>query len=70
MSILNKSELVTLKEKAVYWREVFQRDNLLEHRVIAHHELISIIELLTAEKILHIINAYVNRIIDEDNNGP
>ena len=63
--ILAEVEINELKGMTTYWREVFQRDNLKERQCIATMELQSVISLIGEEKILRIINAYVNRVIDE-----
>lgn len=64
--ILNEVELGTLKEMAVYWREVFKRDDADAWKRIMGAELGQVIYLLEAEKVLRIVNAYVNRVIDEE----
>jgi len=63
--ILAEVEINELQGMTTYWREVFQRDNLKERQCIAAMELQSVIQLLGEEKVLRIVHAYVNRVIDE-----
>jgi len=66
MSILDEMELGTLKGMAVYWREVFGRDDAKTRGCIALHELTTVTEFLGAEKVLRIINAYVEHRSDKE----
>lgn len=62
MSILNEMELGTLKGMAIYWREVFERDDQAEHYCIANYEFNRVVRLLGPEKVLRIIAEYVGNI--------
>lgn len=58
-NLLNEMELGTLKGMAVYWREVFERDDQAEQERIANFELHQVTCLLGAKKILQIVAEYV-----------
>lgn len=56
--LLDDMELGTLKGMAVYWREIFERDEP-ECQYILASELRRVIRFIRSEKILRIIAAYV-----------
>lgn len=64
--ILTKLELGTLKGMAVYWRGVFERDDLDERQRIAISELTDVIDLFGAEIVLRMINEYVKDLSDKE----
>lgn len=67
MSILNEVELGTLKGMAIYWREVFRRqEGAAERKRITNSELTDVIELFGAEVVLRIINEYVKDLSDKE----
>ena len=65
-NILNEVELGTLKGMAVYWREVFGRDDVDERKRITNSELTDVVKLFGAEKVLRIINEYVKDLSDRE----
>lgn len=65
-NILNEIELGTLKGMAVYWREVFGRDDVDARKRITNSELTDVVELFGAEMVLRIINVYVENLSDKE----
>jgi len=59
VSILNETEVETLKGMAIYWLEVSQRDNQVERDELMSGELRQVIHLLGAEKVLFLIAEHV-----------
>ena len=59
--ILTTAELIGMRSMAVYWREVFNRDDPNERQRIAMAELQSVTERLGPETVLRIINAYIGK---------
>lgn len=64
MSILSNEQIRSLKQKAIYWREVLGRDQRLERQRILVPELENVVHTLGAEKILHIIAEHVESLDD------
>ena len=60
-NLLNEMELGTLKGMAMYWREVFERDDDNTQQLILAGELGQVVSLLGAEKVLRIIAEHVER---------
>ena len=59
-NILDECELGTLKGMAIYWQEVFERDEP-ERQYIVGSELAKVIRFIRPEKVLRIITEHVRR---------
>ena len=57
--ILTTAELNGIRSMAVYWREVFNRDDPNERQRIAMAELQTVVEAFGPEKVLRMLLVYV-----------